>query len=400
MHCTRNITEDLLWVGDSDRRLAQFENMFPIPRGVSYNSYLLLDDKTVLFDTADEAVGRRFLENVVHGLDGRMLDYLVVQHMEPDHGALIEEIVSRWPEVKIVCSAGAANMLNQFFTPAITERALTVSEGDKLMTGRHTLHFFMAPMVHWPEVMVTYDELSKTLFTADAFGMFGALAGNIFDDELCFDRAWMDDARRYYGNIVGKFGAQVQTLLKKAAALDIACICPLHGPVLREHIELMVDKYQKWSTYEPEENAVLLVYASMYGNTENAMNVLAAHLADAGVRNIALYDVSNTDVSVLIGECFRCSHLVLATPTYNGGLHPKMDAFLTDMKAVSVQNRTVALLDNGTWAPTAAKQMAARLETMKNMTVLEAPLSIRSVLTEAQAETLQALAQTIAAQLI
>lgn len=399
MHCTRKITDDLVYLGGSDRRLSRFENLFPIPRGVSYNSYLLLDEKTVLFDTADEAVGRQFFENLEYGLAGRTLDYLVIHHMEPDHCILLGEVLRRYPEVKLVCSAKALAMIGQFFPLDVSARALIVAEGDKLSVGRHTLHFLMAPMVHWPEVMVTYDELGKTLLSADAFGMFGALSGNIFDDEIDFDSAWMDDARRYYVNICGKYGAQVQGLLKKAALLDIEVICPLHGPVWRGNPGLLIEKYQKWSTYEPEEPSVMIAYATMYGNTENAAAVLANLLAEKGVRHIAMYDVSDTDVSVLMAESFRRSHLVLAAPTYNGGLHPKMEAFLADMQALNLQNRTVALLDNGTWAPVAAKHMAAKLQAMKNMTVLESPVSLKSTLANSQLAALDALAETIASQI-
>lgn len=399
MHCIRKIKDDLIYIGGSDRRLARFENLFPIPRGVSYNSYLLLDEKTVLFDTADESIGRLFFDNLLYSLDGRALDYIVIHHMEPDHGVLLGEVLDRYPAAKLVCSARALDIVGQFFPVDVSDRTLVVSEGDKLCTGQHTLHFLMAPMVHWPEVMVTYDELGKTLFSADAFGVFGALSGNIFDDELDFDSAWMQDARRYYGNIVGKFGAQVQALLKKAAAFDIECLCPLHGPVWRGNPSVILDKYQKWSAYEPEQKAVCIFYASMYGNTENAAALLANELAENGVRDIAMHDVSGEDVSYLIAECFRCSHLVLAAPTYNGGIHPKMENFLTDMKALLVQNRTVALMDNGTWAPAAARQMAARLAEMKNMTVLENPLSIKSALSPAQEQPLAALARVIAQQL-
>lgn len=400
MYCTRKITDDLLYIGGSDRRLNRFENLFPIPRGVSYNSYLLLDEKTVLFDTADEAIGRLFFENLEHGLDGRALDYLVIHHMEPDHCVLLGETLRRWPDVKLVCSAKALSMIGQFFPLNVSDRTLVVAEGDKLSTGRHTLHFLMAPMVHWPEVMVTYDELGKTLFSADAFGTFGALAGNLFDDEITFDQNWMTDARRYYANIVGKYGAQVQTVLKKAALLDIQFLCPLHGPVWRAQPEVLVEKYQKWSTYEPEDKAVLILYATMYGNTENAASVLAGELAEAGVHDIKMYDVSDTDLSDLIAEIFRCSHLVFAAPTYNGNLHPKMEALMSDMKALNVQNRTVALIDNGTWAPVAAKHMAARLAEMKAMNVMENPVSLRSSLTEVQRESLHALAQAFAAELV
>lgn len=398
MHSTRKVKDDLIYVGGSDRRLSRFENLFPIPKGVSYNSYVLLDEKTVLFDTADESISRQYIENVVHALNGRPLDYMVVQHMEPDHCAMIDDMLRRYPEAKMVCSAKAVGMFAQFYGTDVAARALVVKEGDKLSTGEHTLHFVMAPMVHWPEVMVTYDEKDKILFSADAFGTFGALAGNIFDDEITFDTTWMNDARRYYANIVGKYGVQVQALLKKAASLDIEMICPLHGPIWRKDLGLLLEKYQKWSTYEPEDKTVMIAYATMYGNTENAANVLAGMLADKGVKNIAMYDVSETDVSELVAESFRCSHLVLAAPTYNSGIQPKMAAYLSDIKALNLQNRTVAVIDNGTWAATAGKQMIGMLEGMKNMTILENTISIKSALAENQLGALEALADELAKQ--
>lgn len=398
MHSTRKVKDDLIYVGGSDRRLSRFENLFPIPKGVSYNSYVLLDEKTVLFDTADESISRQYIENVVHALNGRPLDYMVVQHMEPDHCAMIDDMLRRYPEAKMVCSAKAVGMFAQFYGTDVAARALVVKEGDKLSTGEHTLHFVMAPMVHWPEVMVTYDEKDKILFSADAFGTFGALAGNIFDDEITFDTTWMNDARRYYTNIVGKYGVQVQTLLKKAASLDIEMICPLHGPIWHKNLGLLLEKYQKWSTYEPEDKTVMIAYATMYGNTENAANVLAGMLADKGVKNIAMYDVSETDVSELVAESFRCSHLVLAAPTYNSGIQPKMEAYLSDIKALNLQNRTVAVIDNGTWAATAGKQMIGMLEGMKNMTILENTISIKSALAENQLGALEALADELAKQ--
>lgn len=398
MHSTRKVKDDLIYVGGSDRRLSRFENLFPIPKGVSYNSYVLLDEKTVLFDTADESISRQYIENVVHALNGRPLDYMVVQHMEPDHCAMIDDMLRRYPEAKMVCSAKAVGMFAQFYGTDVAARALVVKEGDKLSTGEHTLHFVMAPMVHWPEVMVTYDEKDKILFSADAFGTFGALAGNIFDDEITFDTTWMNDARRYYANIVGKYGVQVQALLKKAASLDIEMICPLHGPIWRKDLGLLLEKYQKWSTYEPEDKTVMIAYATMYGNTENAANVLAGMLADKGVKNIAMYDVSETDVSELVAESFRCSHLVLAAPTYNSGIQPKMEAYLSDIKALNLQNRTVAVIDNGTWAATAGKQMIGMLEGMKNMTILENTISIKSALAENQLGALEALADELAKQ--
>ncbi|MFR5253486.1 MAG: FprA family A-type flavoprotein [Butyricicoccus sp.] len=398
MHSTRKVTDDLIYVGGSDRRLSRFENLFPIPKGVSYNSYVLLDEKTVLFDTADESISRQYIENVVHALNGRPLDYMVVQHMEPDHCAMIDDMLRRYPEAKMVCSAKAVGMFAQFYGTDVAARALVVKEGDKLSTGEHTLHFVMAPMVHWPEVMVTYDEKDKILFSADAFGTFGALAGNIFNDEITFDTTWMNDARRYYTNIVGKYGVQVQALLKKAASLDIEMICPLHGPIWRKDLGLLLEKYQKWSTYEPEDKTVMIAYATMYGNTENAANVLAGMLADKGVKNIAMYDVSETDVSELVAESFRCSHLVLAAPTYNSRIQPKMEAYLSDIKALNLQNRTVAVIDNGTWAATAGKQMIGTLEGMKNMTILENTISIKSALAENQLGALEALADELAKQ--
>ena len=398
MHSTRKVKDDLIYVGGSDRRLSRFENLFPIPKGVSYNSYVLLDEKTVLFDTADESISRQYIENVVHALNGRPLDYMVVQHMEPDHCAMIDDMLRRYPEAKMVCSAKAVGMYAQFYGTDVAARALVVKEGDKLSTGEHTLHFVMAPMVHWPEVMVTYDEKDKILFSADAFGTFGALAGNIFNDEITFDTTWMNDARRYYTNIVGKYGVQVQTLLKKAASLDIEMICPLHGPIWHKDLGLLLEKYQKWSTYEPEDKTVMIAYATMYGNTENAANVLAGMLADKGVKNIAMYDVSENDVSELVAESFRCSHLVLAAPTYNSGIQPKMEAYLSDIKALNLQNRTVAVIDNGTWAATAGKQMIGMLEGMKNMTILENPISIKSALAENQLGALEALADELAKQ--
>ncbi len=395
MHSVRKVTEDIYWVGGNDRRLALFENIFPIKRGVSYNAYLLMDEKTVLLDTVDKAVSEQFFENVEYVLAGRSLDYLVVNHMEPDHCALIGELVRRYPDVQIIGNAKTFQMMGQFFTINIENRKIEVKEGDTFACGSHTLHFVMAPMVHWPEVMVTYDAKEKILFSADGFGSFGALPGNIFNDEMDFAREWLDDARRYYTNIVGKFWAQVQTLLKKAAGLEIGMICPLHGPIWRSDLEYILDKYKKWSSYEPESQGVVIAYASMYGNTENMANVLAGKLADAGVKNIAVYDVSNTHVSELISEIFRASHLVLAAPTYNGGIYPLMENLLTDMKALNVQKRTIAFMDNGSWASTAAKQMRAKVEELKDMTVLDTQVSVKSALKPEQEEQMDALCRAI-----
>lgn len=400
MYCTQSVYSDILYVGASDRRLALFENVFPIPRGVSYNSYLVLDEKTVLLDTVDKAVGERFLENLAHGLNGRPLDYVVVNHMEPDHCATLGEVLKKYPEAQVVGNAKTFGMIGQFFDIDLTGRTVTVKEGDTLNTGRHTFTFVMAPMVHWPEVMVTYDATDRILFSADAFGTFGALNGNIFADQVNFERDWLDDARRYYTNIVGKYGVQVQALLKKAAGLDIACICPLHGPIWREDIGWFIDKYQKWSTYTPESRSVAIFCGSVYGNTENAAELLANRLAEKGVRDIALYDVSHTDVSQLVGEAFRCSHLVLASATYNGAIFTPMENLLLDLKAHSLQNRTVALIDNGSWAAQAARQMGDILGTMKNMKVLDGAVSLKSSVKADKRAALEALADALAADIL
>ena len=399
MYNVRKVTEDIVWVGASDRRLALFENIFPIPRGVSYNSYVLLDEKTVLLDTVDASVAGQFFENLEHVLDGRKLDYLIVNHMEPDHCAMIGDLVRRYPEVQVVGNTKTFGMIKQFFGTDFAERAVTVKEGDTLVTGAHTLHFVMAPMVHWPEVMVTYDEKDKVLFAADGFGTFGALNGNIFADEVDFDRDWLDDARRYYTNIVGKYGASVQALLKKASGLEIAVICPLHGPIWRENLGYILEKYQKWSTYEAEDRAVVILYATMYGNTASAADALAGRLAAKGVKKIAVYDVSNTHVSELISEIFRASHVVFAAPTYNGGIYPVMENLLADMKALAVQNKTVALMENGTWAPTTAKQMREKLAELKNVTILDTQITIKSAMAPEQEGQLEALADAIVASM-
>ena len=378
MHCVTNIHEDLYWLGGSDRQLAKFENVFPIPRGVSYNAYLVLDEKTVLLDTVDKAVGERFFENLEFALAGRPLDYVVVNHMEPDHCATLGELLRRWPGAQVVANAKTVPMVSQFFDCDISNRAVVVKEGDTLCTGRHTFTFLMAPMVHWPEVMVTYDAADKVLFSADAFGTFGALNGNIFADQVDFERDWLDDARRYYTNIVGKYGAQVQSLLKRAAGMEIQMICPLHGPIWRENLEWFLEKYQRWSTYTPEDRGVAIFCGSIYGHTENAAEILAARLAERGVKNIALYDVSHTDVSYLVSEAFRCSHLVLASATYNGEIYTPMENFLRDLACHGLRGRSVALIENGTWAARSGMLMTKLLEEMKEMRVMEGTVTLKS----------------------
>lgn len=399
MHCVKKVTDDLYWIGGSDRRLALFENVYPISRGVSYNSYVLLDEKTVLLDTVDASISGLFFENLEYVLNGRTLDYLIVNHMEPDHCAVIGDVVRRYPDVKLVCNAKTVPMLKQFFNFPVEDRTVIVKEMDTLCTGKHTFAFVMAPMVHWPEAMVSYDTVDKILFSADGFGTFGAINGNLFADEVNFERDWLDDARRYFINIVGKYGVQVQNLLKKAATLEIKMICPLHGPVWRENLGWFIEKYDTWSSYKPEDQAVMIAYASIYGNTENAAEILASKLADKGVKNIAMYDVSVTDPSVIVSESFRCSHLVFAAPSYNGGIFTKMETVLSELKAHSLQNRTVAIMENGTWAPVAGRQMREIFAGMKNIELLEEGVTIRSAVKEVQEASLEALAEKIASSL-
>lgn len=381
MFCVRKITEDLYWVGGNDRRLALFENVHPIPRGVSYNSYLLLDKKTVLFDTVDWSICRQFLENIQAVLNGRSLDYLVINHMEPDHGAAIEEIILRYPDVKIISTEKSFLLMRQFGFE-IDGRIEEVVEGDIKSFGKHEVTFVAAPMVHWPEAMVTFDTTNGVLFSADAFGSFGALDGKLFNDEVDFDRDWIDDARRYYTNIVGKYGPHVQALLKKASGLDIKMICPLHGPVWRTDLGYFIDKYDKWSRYEPEEKAVMIVYASMYGNTEAAATALATKFVEKGMKNVVMYDVSSTHVSELISETFRVSHVVLASVTYNLGIYPPMHNYLMDMKALNLQKRTFAIIENGSWACKSGSLMSEFLEEMREMTVLEDKVTLASSMNE------------------
>ena len=398
MYCVRNVTEDLYWVGANDHRLHLFENIHPIPRGVSYNAYLLLDESTVLFDTVDWSACRQLLENVEHLLDGRPLDYLLINHMEPDHGASIEEILLRWPKVKVISTEKAFMLMRQFGFRIDDHELIEVKEGDTQCFGKHTVTFVAAPMVHWPEAMVTFALTNGVLFSADAFGSFGALDGKLFNDEVDFDRDWLDDARRYFTNIVGKYGPHVQLLLKKAGGIldKIKVVCPLHGPVWRSNLAYLIDKYDHWSRYAPEEQGVLIAYASMYGNTEDAAQALAARLCDKGLTNVALYDVSNTHVSTLISEAFKYSHIVLASVTYNLGIYPVMHNFLIDMKALNLQNRTFALIENGSWAYKSGDLMQKFIdEEIKNMTVLNERLSMASSLHADKAVELETLANAL-----
>lgn len=400
MYNVRKITEDLFWIGASDRRLALFENVYPIPMGVSYNSYVLKDEQTVLLDTVDSAVAEQFFANLKHILGDKKLDYLVVNHMEPDHCSQIARVMDMYPSAKIVCTAKTKQMIAQFFgTSAGDEQYILVKDGDVLKTGKHELSFVSAPMVHWPEVMVTFDKTDGILFSADAFGTFGAINGNIFADEVEFERDYLNEARRYYANIVGKYGPQVLALLKKASALEIKMICPLHGFIWRKNIAYLVEKYAKWAEYVPEEKGVVIAYGSIYGNTENACEILAAKLAEKGVKNIKMYDVSVTHGSYIIGEAFRVSHLVFAAPTYNAGIFINMENLLRDITAHNLQNRTIALMDNGSWAAICNKQMKEELQKLKNIEFLEPEISLKSALSEGQLAEIDELATKIAESL-
>lgn len=394
MYNVRKVTEDLYWIGANDHRLALFENIHPIPRGVSYNSYLLLDEKTVLFDTIDWSSGRQFLENIEGVLDGRSLDYMVINHVEPDHAASIGEILVRYPDITVVSNEKAFMLMSQFGF-GIGDNRVEVSEGDVISFGKHTITFVQAPMVHWPEAMVSFDTTNGVLFSADAFGSFGALDGILFSDEADFDRDWIDDARRYYTNIVGKYGPHVQALLQKAGSIDIKIVCPLHGPLWRKDLGYFIEKYDKWSRYEPEENGVLIVYASMYGNMESVAQRLASMLTAKGVEKIAVYDVSNTHVSHLIAETFKYSHIVLASVTYNLGIYPLMHNYLMGMKALNMQDRTVAIMEGGSWAPKAGVLMEELLDEMKQMTVLNEKVTVLSTLSDSSAAEMEQMADAI-----
>ncbi len=383
MYAVREVTKDLYWVGANDHRTHLFENIHPIPKGVSYNAYLLLDKSTVLVDTVDWSVFRQLIENMEYLLGDRPLDYLLINHLEPDHAASIGGILQRWPNVKIISSEKGFMFMRQFGFEVDSHELIEVKEGDTYTFGDHTVTFVAAPMVHWPEVLVTFDLTNGVLFSADAFGTFIALDGKLFADEVNFDRDWLDEARRYLTNIVGKYGPHIQLLLKKASGIldKIKYICPLHGPVWRENLMYFVEKYDKWSRYEPEEQGVMIVYASMYGNTEAAAQALATRLCDAGVTNVVVYDVSNTHVSYLISDAFKYSHIVLASVTYNLGIYPVMHNFLMDMKALNLQNRTFAIVENGSWACKSGDLIQKFVdEEMKNMTVLNERLSLASSL--------------------
>ena len=383
MQCTRKIDDDLYWVGSEERKYSLFENIIPI-NGISYNSYLLLDEKTVLLDTVDYSVSRQLLENLKYRLNGRKLDYLIVNHMEPDHSSAIEEVILRYPDVKIIGNIQTSKMLKQFFNFDVDSSMQIVKDDETISTGKHNLKFIFAPMVHWPEVMFTYDETSKILFSADAFGTFGALNGNLFNDDSDFEKCYLNNARRYYCNIVGKYGMQVQSALKKLNGTEVKKICPLHGPIWRDNISYIIEKYNKWSKYEPEDKSIIIIYSSVYGDTENVANILANKLSEKGIKNIKVFDSSNTDFSILVSESFRCSNIAILSTTYNLEVFPKIAEYIDHIRRMNLQNRTISIIENATWAPGVSKSIKEQLSKMKNMNVLEKNLSIKSSIKDEQ----------------
>ena len=380
------ISDSILYVGADDKTLDIFESQYPIPNGVSYNSYVILDEKVAVMDTVDKRATDTWFENLARELGDRKPDYLVVSHMEPDHAANIKNFAERYPETKIVGNAKTFAMMGQFFEMDLTERKVLVKEGETLSLGSHTLQFFMAPMVHWPEVMVTYESSEKVLFSADGFGKFGAL--DVEED-------WDDESRRYFIGIVGKYGAQVQALLKKAAALDISIICPLHGPVLTENLGHYIGLYDTWSSYRPEEEGVVIAYTSVYGHTKKAVELLAEKLKANGAPKVVVYDLARDDMSAAVADAFRYSRLVLATITYNGSIYPFMNDFVTRLVEHNFQNRTVGLIENGSWAPTAARVIKKMMEGSKNIKWTDTTVTIMSAVKQENVEQIEAMAKEL-----
>ena len=399
MHCEQKLAEGLYWIGGDDKRLGLFEASHPVPHGMSYNNYLLLDEKVVLFDTIDRAVEERFFETVDYLLDGRKIDYIIVSHMEPDHSATLGAMAAMHPEAQLVCTKVCKTLIGQFFDPELAARCLVVGDGDSIETGTHTLAFATAPMVHWPEVMVTYDVEDKILFSADAFGSFGGLDGRLFDDMYDFEDELLDEVRRYYANIVGKYGTQVNELLDKADTLDIKMICPLHGYIIRKDFEKYLAAYTAWGTYTAEEQGVLVLYASPYGNTKNGAEILANELAAKGVDKMKLIDVSHTDPMYILPEVFRFSNLVIATTTYNGDMFIKMEEALTELRSMGVSNKKVSIIQSGSWAPTAGKKVQEMTDQLTGTEYVGDMVTIKGTVKEDSREALVALADAIAESL-
>lgn len=395
MHNTRKINDDIYYLGASDRRIELFENVYPVSQGMSYNSYLITDEKTCLMDSVDESIRGQFLENLQYALNGRNLDYMVVQHMEPDHCSIVPELFRMYPDMKLVASLPAFKMMENFYSLQTEERRLVVKEGDTLELGKHTLKFIAAPMVHWPEVLMTYDVTDKILFSADAFGSFGAMSGNIFADEIDWDKDFKDEARRYYVNIVGKYGPQTQNVLKKASTLDIQMICPLHAHIWRKDLSKIISLYDKWSKYEAEKDSVVIFYGSIYGNTQNAAEILAMQLAENGMENVEVFDTSKTHVSFLVSKAFEYKTLVFAAATYNAEIFDTVQNLITELKNHNLSNRRIGLIENGSWAPVAASKMKSQLETLKNMEVVEPVVKVVSSVTAKNVEELSVLAKEL-----
>lgn len=381
-----NITANILYTGVNDKTIDLFEGQYPVPNGISYNSYVLMDDKIAIMDTADSRKTEEWLSQVEAALQGRQPDYVIVLHMEPDHSGSLETLLRRYPQIKVVGNAKTFQMISQFFPLDISDRTVTVKEGDTLPLGKHTLQFIMAPMVHWPEVMFAYEQTEKVLFAADAFGKFGALDAQ---------EDWLDEARRYYFNIVGKYGVQVQAILKKAASLDIRMICPLHGPVLKENLGYYLEKYQLWSSYIPEDSGVTIAYASIYGHTAAAAEKLAETLKAKGAEHIALFDLNRCDMSKAVESAFHYDKLVLASATYNMDLFPSMEAFLHHLIGKNYQNRTIGIIENGTWAPAAAKQIKELLSNSKNLTFCNTTVTVKSALNADSTAKIETLAEEL-----
>lgn len=383
------VTDSVLYVGCDDRDIDLFESQYHVPNGVTYNSYVIMDEKIAVMDTVDPRAMEEWMQNVERVLDGKEPDYLVISHLEPDHAGSIQRIAERYPAMKLVSNAKVFAMLPQFFNFDLTGRTVTVGEGDSLELGSHTLHFVMAPMVHWPEVMVEYESSEKILFAADGFGKFGAMDA---------EEEWTDEARRYFINIVGKYGTQVQALLKKAATLDIAMICPLHGPVLKENLGFYIDKYLKWSSYEPEEEGVVVACASIHGNTRKAMQRFVEILREKGAKNVVFFDLARDDMAEAVASAYRYDTLVTACCTYDANLFPCMEDFLYHLKIKNFQNRKVGIVENGSWAPMAGKQMRSYFEGMKNIRIADPMVTIRSTMTEENEEEMKALADALLAK--
>lgn len=395
MHSTRKIKEDIYYLGASDRRIELFENVYPVSQGMSYNSYLITDEKTCLMDSVDESIRGQFLENLQYALNGRNLDYMVVQHMEPDHCSIVPELFRMYPDMKLVASLQAFKMMENFYSLQTEERRLVVKEGDTLELGKHTLKFIAAPMVHWPEVLMTYDVTDKILFSADAFGSFGAMSGNIFADEIDWDKDFKDEARRYYVNIVGKYGPQTQNVLKKASTLDIQMICPLHAHIWRKDLSKIISLYDTWSKYEAEKDSVVIFYGSIYGNTQNAAEILAMQLAENGMESVEVFDTSKTHVSFLVSKAFEYKTLVFAAATYNSEIFDTVQNLITELKNHNLSNRRIGLIENGSWAPVAASKMKAQLETLKNMEIVDPVVKVVSSVTAKNVEELSVLAKEL-----